>query len=250
MADQTQAEQSQSRDSATEGDKKKLFFGKYETLDAAESAFKEGERKMHEATQQAAQWKEIAEKRDQVQSEGDYGRGNSGSGYAPIRQDADAGQAAQVLARFYQDPIGVLREVKDTAAQEAEQRFVKRQREEAGNRDRVQSWVAKNPDLAQHGDLLDYHVRQTDGRLAVETRLDAAATKVRAKLVELRGTHTDATLDPASYVPGPSGNRDGSGGSTSQAAPVTVGAESLLAKYASERNANSKKRPGQHGRVV
>lgn len=243
--EQTDLANSQSQDASKDGDKEKLFFGKYKTIEDAESAYKEGERKMHEATQQAAQWKEIAEKREATLSdETAYGRGQQ-----YVTPQTDSGQAAQVLSRFYQDPIGVLREVKDTAAAEAEQRWTKRQREEANNRDRVQAWLAKNPDLAPHGDLLDFYVRQTDGRLAVESRLDAGGSKVRARLVELRGAPGEANPNPEDYIPGPSGRRDGGGHDAPRPVLTTLTAESELAKYAAERNASRMKRPGQHGRT-
>jgi hypothetical protein len=202
---------------------------------------------MHEATQQAAQWKELAEKKAEtsLSDEAAYGRGRE---YTPLTAVTNADQAAQVLARFYQDPIGVLREVKDTAAQEVEQRLTRKQQEFFNNRDRVQAWLAKNPDLQPHGDLLDYYVRQTDGRLAVESRLDAGGTKVRQRLIELRGEPKEANLDPQGYVPGPSGTRDESG-VQAQARFVAATAESELAAHAATRNASRIKIPGRHTRT-
>lgn len=244
--DQTQAENSQSRDSANAGDKVKLYAGKFKTPEELEAGYSELEKGFHATRQEVSQLRQTIETRIPERSEGDYGRGSGG--YAPVHPEADQAQAAQVLARFYQDPIGVLREVKDTAAQEAEQRVSRRQREEANNRERVQTWLGKNPDLVTHSDLLDYHVRQTDGRLAVESRLDAAAGKVRERLRELRGTPGSVSPNPTDYIPGPSGMRDGGQAQAQTAAPAFT-AESELASYAASRNTGRMKIPGRHGRT-
>jgi hypothetical protein len=142
----------------------------------------------------------------------------------------------------------VLREVSQTAAQEAEARIRRQQTEEANNRTRVQSWIQKNPDLAQHGDILDFYVRQTDGRLAIESRLDAAAKRARERLIELRGKPQEANPGPQDYIPGPSGNREGAPQGNPQSVQSPVDAESQLAGYAASRNSTRFKRPGTHGR--
>lgn len=250
MADQQNTPNPTPQGGDGDGGKEKLFFGKYRTLEDAEVAFKEGERRMHEATQQAAQWKEIAERVPAAQSS-DQGYGQGGSyrtGYAPVESTANPDQAAQVLARFYQDPMGVLNEVQETAAQKAAAKIQRQQAEENDKRARIQAWLAQNQDLAKHGDLLDAHVRQTDGRLAVETRLNLAAEKVRDRLKELRGEPREANPNPQDYIPGPSGSREGApaGGPAPVSGPADQ--ESQLAAYAAQRNTGRIKTPGRHGR--
>ena len=249
MADQQNTPNPTPQGGDGDSGKEKLFFGKYKTLEDAEVAFKEGERRMHEATQQAAQWKEIAERAPVAPAEGSYGQGGSyRTGYAPVPEASTPDQAAQVLARFYQDPIGVLTEVQETAAQKAADKLRRQQAEENDKRGRIQNWLAQNPDLAKHGDLLDAHVRQTDGRLAVETRLNLAAEKVRDRLKELRGEPREANPNPQDYIPGPSGSREGApaGGPAPVAGPADQ--ESQLAAYAAQRNTGRIKVPGRHGR--
>lgn len=251
MADgQTNTPQPTPQGGSDEGGKEKLFFGKYKSLEDAEVALKESERRMHEATQQAAQWKEIAERAPTAQStDSGYGQGGGyRSGYVVPAETSNPDQAAQVLARFYQDPIGVLTEVQETAAAKAAQKLQRQQAEENDKRARIQNWLAQNQDLAKHGDLLDAHVRQTDGRLAVETRLNLAAEKVRDRLKELRGEPREANPDPQSYIPGPSGSREGApaGGPAPVAGPADQ--ESQLAAYAAQRNTGRIKIPGRNGR--
>lgn len=242
MADLANPANTQSQVAGGEGDKTKLFFGKYKTLEEAETGFKEQERKMHEATQQAAQWKELAETPRTASARGDYGEDGT---YVPAPQHNQE-QATQVLTNFYRDPVGTLRQIKDVAVQEAEDRIVKRQNAEAQNRDKVNTWLERNTDLKPHGDLLGFYVGQTDGRLAIESRLDAAAKRTRERLVELRGTASSAAPNPGDFVPGPSGSREGAPAGSPAPAPTAADGESQLAKYASERNVSRMKRPGTH----
>ena len=249
MADQQNTADPKSQGAGGEGDKEKLFFGKYRTLEDAEAGFKESERRMHEATQQAAQWKEIAERAPTAPAEGGYGQGGGyRSGYVVPAETSNPDQAAQVLARFYQDPIGVLTEVQETAAQKAAEKLRRQQAEENDKRARIQNWLAQNQDLAKHGDLLDAHVRQTDGRLAVETRLNLAAEKVRDRLKELRGEPREANPNPQDYIPGPSGSREGAPAGGPAPATGPADQESQLAAYAAQRNTGRIKVPGRHGR--
>lgn len=230
-----------SQGAADGGDKTKLYAGKYKTPEEMEAAYKELERGYHETRQEVSQLRQTIETRI---PEGGYGQGGQ---YVPagVRPEADPNVASQVLTRFYTDPIGVLKEVKDTAAQEAEARISKRQADAEALKSRVSAWAAKNPDVAQYSDLLDFHVRQTDGRLAPETRLDQAAKVVRQRLVELRGKPGEGNPNPDEYIPGPSGQRtEGGGGPAPKQEPET--GESALAAYAASRNTGRIKRPGTH----
>lgn len=246
MADQTNPANPQSQGAGEAGDKTKLYAGKYKTPEELEAGYKELERGFHDTRQEVSQLRQTIETRiPEPPADRGYGQGGT---YTPVASAADPNLSAQVLSNFYQDPVGTLRSVAEVATQEAEKRILKRQSEEANNKSRVASWLAKNPDLEKHGDLLDFHVRQTDGRLAVESRLDEAAKRVRERLVELRGVAPESTPNPGSYIPGPSGLREGAPASQPVVQPATDG-ESQLASYAAQRNSGRMKIPGRTGRT-
>ncbi len=242
--DQTNPADPQAQGAGSEG-ANKLYAGKYKTPEELEAGYKEAERMAHEAAQREAEWKRIVESSRSPE----YGSQTRES-YVPMGNPGgttNPDQAAQVLTRFYSDPQGVLKEVADTAAQQAEQRMLQRQQQEASLRQRVQTWQEKNPDVVAYQELLDFHVRQTDGRLAPETRLDQAASIVRKRIVEIKGKPAGASPNPSEFVPGPSGTHDEPAGSQKpQAQEPSAGGEAALLSYVSQRSAGRIKRPGTH----
>jgi len=236
MADDQKTENSKSQDSGTEGDKTKLFFGKYKTIEDAEAGHKELERSFHAKSQEASTYKEIVDK---------IGTAENRETYVAPRQ-ADQGQAAQELTSFYSDPIKWKEQVKREAIAEASQLISGQVQKNQDLSGRVTAWAGRNSDLNDHQDLLEVYVKRTDARLSPENRLDLAASEVRKRLAVLRGSKaSDTKPDPNTLDGDPGSYREDGGPAKQQVVQATSG-ESELAKYASSRNAGRIKRPGTH----
>ena len=239
-SDQDNTEHSNPQDSGNEGGEK-LFFGKYKSLEEAEKGYKELEQGFHAKSQEASQWREIADR--PVVNDG-YGRQDRGS-YVPYQQPSQD-QATQELTQLYQDPVGWKARVKDEAAQEAAKRALDLVGRQEALKARVEDWRSRNKDLDTYQDLLESQVRKTDGRLAPETRLDLAAGEVRRRLAELRRSGQGSVeTKPEDYVDGPSGQRDG-GEYRPSPRQQSDSQESELAKFVAQRNSGRIKRPGTH----
>ena len=231
--------ESKSQDAGGEGDKGKLFFGKYKTLEEAEVGHKELERSFHAKAQEASTYKEIVDKIGT--DDGSYGRRET---YVPQR--TDQGQATQELTNFYSDPFKWKEQVKKEAVEEARNIIsgeVKKNQDLSG---RVSAWAGRNTDLNDHQDLLEVYVKRTDARLSPENRLDLAASEVRKRLATLRGTKVgDSDIDLNTSDGEPGSQRDGVVTRQQQQVQVVSG-EKELASYASSRNTSRMKRPGTH----
>jgi len=230
-----------SQDSGADSDKSaKLVFGKYKSLEEAEKAHKELERKFHEGNERYVQLDsrlQQIESRNYDTDEG-YRRGQA------VQQQPDAGEDTQLLTRFYASPKAVLSELEERAVAKAEQRISQKQQRNADYQQRVTGWANEHQDVAKYGDLLTYYVGQTDARLTPETRLDQAAEMVRKRVFELRGTPQQQELDPASYVDGATSTHGETQRAVQQVTPSSN--ESELKGYVAKRNATARK-PLQHG---
>lgn len=232
--DQTPAGNGSSQPPANDGDKSKLFFGKYKTLEEAEHGYKELERGYHSKATEASNWKAIAD------------RASTAPAPASAAPSSSPGDAAGELTEFYANPIGW----KKKLVSEAKAEILREQQEQSSQytetATRIQAWGAKNRDLEKHGKILQAFVRDTDPRLNLETRLDQAAEQARNYLNELRGQGRSSQPDPNTMDGEPVSSRDGAPASSTPA-PVAPGSEeSQLAAYASERNRSRMKRPGTH----
>ena len=238
MPDDTNTEQSKSQDSGSEGDKGKLFFGKYKTIEEAEVGHKELERSFHAKAQEASTYKEIVDKIGT--------RDESYSTYQKPQQQSDQGQATQELTNFYSDPLKWKEQVKQEAVAEASRIISGQVQKNQDLSGRVTAWAGRNPDLNDHQDLLEVYVKRTDARLSPENRLDLAASEVRKRLAVLRGTKVGySNIDPNTSDGEPGSQRDGVV-SKQQQQVQQVSGEKELAAYASSRNASRMKRPGTH----
>jgi hypothetical protein len=240
MAEPANPANPQSQGAGGDGDKSKLFFGKYKTIEEAETGYKELERSFHTNTTELAGLRRTIEERIPERNSSGYSHdGTTNPTYVPT----DPNVAGQVLANFYADPVGTLVAVKEAAKKELREE-TRRESESANqHRSRVAAWASQNQDVLVHGDLLDYHVRQTDPRLAIETRLEDAAKKVRTRVAELKGSNPNQ----GPIIEAPS---HGNAVPASPAAPAatTQGGETVLAGYAAERNRASRKPLGVMGR--
>src|SRR3990167_10049417 len=240
MPDQDKTDNSKSQDSGNDGDKGKLFFGKYKTIEDAEAGHKELERSFHAKSQEASTYKEIV---DKIGSDDrDYGQRGA---YVPQYQDQ--GQATQELTSFYSDPLKWKEQVKREAVAEATQLISGEVRKNQDLSSRVSAWAGRNSDVAEHQDLVEVYVKRTDARLSPENRLDLAAGEVRKRLASLRGQKaSDSKIDLNTSDGEPGSQRSDSSSSQQQQQSQQVSGESELAKYASSRNADRIKRPGMH----
>ena len=238
--DDKNPEQSKSQDSGSDGDKGKLFFGKYKTLEEAESGHKELERSFHAKAQEAATYKEIVDRvgteprQTQQQS---YGN--------PQTQD----RGVQELTEFYANPLGWKEKVKQEAVAEATQLISGQVQKSQDVEKRVTAWASRNPDVSEHQDLLEVYVKRTDARLSPENRLDLAAGEVRKRLATLRGTKAGDSKPDPNTMDGDSGSYrdDGSGNQRQQSQQQSpASGEQELVKLVAERNKNRIKRPGTH----
>lgn len=243
MAEAQNPANPQSQGAGDEGDKNKLFFGKYKSIEEAEAGYKELERGFHGQAQEISKLNRTIEERLPVQpSQGGYSHDGARAA------SADPNAAAQFLTQFYSDPIGTIAAVKEVTKREVYEDS-RRAADEAGkNRSRVASWATNNQDVMQYPDLLEYYSSRTDSRLSIETRLDDAAKQVRKRVAELKGPNGNNGAGPGPVIEAPSG------GNEAPAAPpkAPVGgpsAESQLASYASARNTASRKPLNVRGRA-
>ena len=224
------------QDAGDEGGQKKLYAGKFASVEAMEKGYLEAEKGFHEARQVRQEIQELRElvETGLVNVDG-YGRGVAITAN-PTNPTVDG---SQTLTRFYTDPDGFLRERDERVIAETEKRITTRNSKEAELRGRIVTWNEQNPDVAAFPDILEYWVKRTDGRLAPETRLDQAAVKVRERLVELRKGRQADGPNPGDHVEQPGG--EGEHGQANL--PVRLPAsnpEAELAKYTAERNTSRK----------
>ena len=209
--------------------------GKFESVEELEKSYAELEKAR---TQDRMEFSTVREELGQVKSALEqfaYGQSQR-EAFRPMQDPDPQARSQAVLTRFYADPEGTLREVEERA-------YTRLRQEQAINQDRVaviQQWTNDNPDLAQYPELVKYYVEQTDGRLNPRTRLDQAAPKVRARILELKGHREPSNPQPGDRIEAPGG---GSGVPTQrqpvQAAPTSREAE--LRAYVAERQALSSK---------
>lgn len=228
---------SSSQGSGGAGDRK-LYAGKYQTVEELEKAYSESEKKFHESRQEN---REVLDRLDRIEqrftqpvSEVDEGYGR-GSVVAPVGDPNDQ----EVLTKFYTKPSATLREIEERAAQRVEERIAQRQKINQDYQTRVAQWTERNKDVTPYGDLLTHYVQQTDARWTPEKRLDEAAKAVRERVAQLRGSPRASDPNPDEFVDGASGGTAPNRGSNTPAPKVD--AESELAKYASERNAKARR---------
>jgi hypothetical protein len=233
-SDQNPAGDGKSQPPVSDGDKSKLFFGKYKTIEEAEAGYKELERGFHSKAQEASQWKQIADRPAARPA-------NLTSNTVP------ASDPSQELTEFYSNPVGWKKKLVQQTKEELRHEQEEQQRQVAETSARLNAWGVKNPDLSEHGALLETYVRRTDPRLDIETRLDLAANETRKYLTSVRGQGRTSNPDPNTMDGQPGSSRGDQGGSGNAAAPVPASdGESQLASYASERNKGRMKRPGTH----
>lgn len=239
-ANENPVDSNKSQDTGSEGDKGKLFFGKYKSLEEAENGFKELERSFHAKAQEASTYKEIVDKI----GTSDY---HSDDNYNRATQPANHGKATQELTEFYANPTEWREKVKKEAIEEARKVISGETKQVQELSSRVNAWASKNSDVAEHQDLLEVYVKRTDARLNPETRLDLAAAEVRKRLAALRGTKVGNDKVDTNTVDGEPGSfRDASGQHQQQQQGQPASGETELASYASSRNKNRIKRPGTH----
>jgi len=221
-----------SKDAATDSGDKKLIFGKYKTIEEAEKAHKDLERRFHGDNERFSRLEERFELLESSR-QADSGHRDDGYSRGYATQDATPDNT-RVLTEFYKDPARVLAEVEERATAKAEQRISQRQQQNNDHASRVSAWTEKNSDVTKYPELLTYWVGQTDGRLSIETRLEKAAKRVRERIIELRGKPETVEPKPDDVVEGV--DHSGSTTPAKGARPVVSDPESQLASYASDRN--------------
>jgi uncharacterized protein YbjQ (UPF0145 family) len=234
----TKSDTQKSHDPADEGDEK-LIFGKYKTLEDAEKGYKEAERKLHETNEKNSRFEERFDRLESRLDEG-YSRGQQ------VHQVQEVDDSTQVLTEFYKNPKKVLSEVKAQAVREAKEELRREAQSTNAHAVVVQKWTDRNKDVAAYPELLTYWVQQTDPKLSVETRLENAAEKVRARILELRGKPEQGEPDPDDVTEGVDQGGRKPAASGKPRATVLTDPESELAKYTTSRNSRIRKPLGMH----
>lgn len=242
MAGQTENQNTSNSQSSGDGGEKKLYAGKYQTVEELENAYRESEKKFHESNQLS---REVLDRLDRLENTRALPReeysGSDGYGRGEVYDSASADDQ-RVLTDFYVRPTKVLSEMEERAAAKAEQRIRQQQKQQNEYQARVAAWAQNNQDVAsEYGDLLSFYVGQTDARKSPEARLDEAAAKVRQRVAQLHGKgRTSAEPNADEFVDGASGGSRSSGNRAPAGKPV-VDAESQLGSYAAERNRSARK---------
>ena len=227
------------------GDKTKLYAGKFKTIEEMETAHKELERQWHEERQANSSIRqEVGEIRSILES-GGYGQGGRREDYTPAATDPNVN--TKVLQELYQNPVGVLQAVKESAKKELREELTRDEQLQRRNAHIVSQWVERNPDVSSYPDLLGFYVQQTDARLTPDKRLDAAAEAVRKRVVELRqGRQPNAGPNPGDHIEPPSGGSAGGQTPTAPATPQPGDPERELAQFVAKHNATARRPLSSH----
>lgn len=213
----------------------KLIFGKYKTIEEAEKAHKELERHYHEDRTEISRLGEAVEGLVQLEQSRTVNPDAT-----PVNQEPN--MSARVLTEFYQNPIGVLTNIKDIAKKEIREELTKEQQASQQNAATVSKWASNNPDVVAHGDLLAFYVSQTDAKLSPDKRLDKAAEIVRKRIIELRQGKSLSSPAPGDHVDAPGGS-GGEGDRSPNSSNLTpADPEASLKAYVASRN-KSVRRP-------
>jgi hypothetical protein len=220
-----------------ENDGGKLIFGKYKSIEEAEKGYKELERGYH------GDAKAFKDLQDTVSTLAEaYGQGGQYRTVADPNPNADPNANSAVLTELYRNPIGVLQTVKEAAKKEVRDEWSREQQVAGRNAGIVSEWASRNQDVIQYGDLLSYHVAQTDARLTPDKRLDQAAEVVRKRLIEIKQGKVSASPAPGDFTDAPGGGDHRDGGT----APTPGGGnqpdpEAHLKTYVASRNKTTAK---------
>lgn len=142
----------------------------------------------------------------------------------------------QLASRLLTRPTEVLKDVYQRAVNDTMAQVTTYMQQQ----DLVNRFKNENPDLARHEEIVAMYVRRQPQNLSSEERLRRAAPEARRYINDIAkaGGGQGASLDPASYVEAPSGQR------TPVTAPVTKepSDDDELSEAIRERNAFQQKR--------
>ena len=214
------------------GDDRKLYAGKFKSPEDLEKSYGELEKSFH-ATRQ--EYKSI---KDEVSAlKESLAQQTTQRGYATVPADTDAN--TKVLQAFYENPVGVLREVVNTAKKEWLMEQERQRVTVTREAEIVQDWTKENPDVVQYQDLLSFYVTQADPRASTRDKLNDAAKKVRARVLELRKAPGSSGPKPEDHVEAPAGGNPQAGGS----APRTQAFDPEAALKAEIARRNAERKP-------
>ena len=228
------------------GNDRKLYAGKYKTPEDMEKGYQELEKGFHGTRQELQELKELITIRLPDPAENSVNQGYGQSGREAYGQTNANDLNVKVLQAFYQDPVGVLAEVKEAAKREVVGELTKAQNVRSKAAEVVEAWKAENPDVVEYQDLLQVYVTRTDAKLPIRSRLDKAADAVRKRVLELReGRHSEGPGDTDHREAPSGGERRASAGGGGNKSQQQEDPEAEMKKYIAGRNAFRKpQRPG------
>ena len=231
MADaQENTPEPQSQGGDDEGDEKKLYAKKYKSVEELEKGYEELEKGYHGTRQEISEIKELVLSR---LPEHRAPLDNGDAGYYRDESTPVVDENTRVLGEFYNNPKQFINNLKQEVRAELQNDTDKKSKNEGI----VAKWAKENPDIAEHHDLLQYQVAQTDPRLTPEQRLEKAGIKVRERLLKLRGQEEDFGPGPGDHIEGPYGGNPPSRQKVKTAAKQGD-PESELRKFVAQRNAS------------
>lgn len=204
------------------------LFGKpFKTVEDVAKSIKEAERRMHEATGEAARWRKATEDLLAVGA----GRSNEpdpAQNNQPVRVDDET--LAQALAT---KPLEVLA----TLAKEIESRVESKFQSAIYTRETVRDFFANNPDMKAESKLFAAYLQETNPTEPLTKRLQAAGDATRAYLTTLieKGRQAERESSKDKALAGATGSGEASPASAAKQDDTSSGGDSFE-DYFKERN--------------
>lgn len=160
------------------GGDKKLYAGKFETVEAMEAAYAEAQKGFHEKAQEVATLKKQIPPPD-----------------PKVIAEKAAEEKAAMLNRIIEDPASIVKEIEQrTQAAIAEQTRINDIREQ---------WRKENSDIAEHETLVGYEAARLlalDPNIETAAMLTQATTNIRATIGKIREAGKQEALSVRSSV--------------------------------------------------
>lgn len=161
-----------------------LIFGKYKTMEDAQAAHTEAERKMHEATAEAARYKDSLESvlADPAPKPNDQSNKNTDDESVNFETEPDETFAQ----RFMENPKKYLRAVRDQARREGARDAAQYNELYTATREFIGGFLDGNPDIKANPKLFALHLQATNPKEKLGARLDNAAKATRDEIARIK----------------------------------------------------------------
>jgi hypothetical protein len=228
----------ESQDPATQTSGSETSIEKFKTAEDRDKAYTELEKLSYSQTQRLAELEKKLDHAMEMQQQAAAPVDNrSFTDMYPSREAQDK-RETELASRILTNPSRVLQE----HAESVRQQTLREVSQLMATQNAIARFQTKNPDLANHEDLVTIYVRKQPESLSPSERLDRAGQEVRkylGSIVKGNNQQSQDKLDPSTYVESPTSQPSG----TASAPAAAPSQEDDLTEMIRERNAlQAKKR--------